>query len=212
MSSSIPETIAFFRRNLPHWLVAERTYFVTLRVRGTVPRSVVESHRQEREELIASGSGAELLDSLHLEQFRQIEDLLDRPERGWLPLKDESVARMLHENHAWLRGQGWVVYAATLMGNHTHYLMRNDRGRTGELVNDLDAFKRFTGRQINKLLQRQGRFWATDNFDHWIRQPEQFEHFVRYIAYNPVNAGLVAHWRDWPWTEIDESVLYCLDE
>jgi len=36
------ETIRFCRGNLPHWLVADRTYFVTMRLNGTLPRSVVE--------------------------------------------------------------------------------------------------------------------------------------------------------------------------
>ena len=48
------ETIHFKRRNLPHWLVADRPYFVTLRLTGTVPKDVVAELKREREEVLAS--------------------------------------------------------------------------------------------------------------------------------------------------------------
>ncbi len=32
----------FYRRNLPHWQISEATYFVTYRLYGSIPRSVIE--------------------------------------------------------------------------------------------------------------------------------------------------------------------------
>ena len=49
------ETIRFVRNRLPHWLVADRTYFVTLRLSGSLPRSVVRELIREREALIGEG-------------------------------------------------------------------------------------------------------------------------------------------------------------
>ena len=99
-----------------------------------------------------------------------------------------------------------------LMGNHAHYVMKNYDGRTHALVSDLDSFKRYTARRANSLLARKGRFWARDHFDHWIRHPVHFESFVRYTVLNPCRAGLVHKWEDWPWTEIDDEVKYCVDD
>jgi len=61
-----------------------------------------------------------------------------------------------------------------------------------------------------KVLDRDGAFWAREDFDHWIRSREKFEGTVRYIANNPVKAGLVGHWSKWKWIAVHDSVRYCL--
>ena len=57
-----------------------------------------------------------------------------------------------------------------------------------------------------------GRFWARDMFDHWVRNADAFDGFVRYIVSNPVKAGLVNAWHNWGWTVLDESVWYAVEE
>ncbi len=42
------ETVRFSRGNLPHWLVADHAYFITIRLTGTVPKSVVAELQAER--------------------------------------------------------------------------------------------------------------------------------------------------------------------
>ena len=204
------ETIAFFRRSLPHWLVADRAYFVTLRLHGTLPRHVVEALRDERERLGAED--ADRQSALRKEQFTRIEALLDGlkwPDEG---LCQWRVGNMLLDNLDWLRDRGWRVFSAVLMNTHAHILMRSTTGNSANLVADLDAFKSYTGRQGNKLLGSSGRFWARDAFDHWVRNADAFDGFVRYIALNPVKAGLVNAWQNWRWTVVDESVLYALKD
>ncbi len=48
----------------------------------------------------------------------------------------------------------------------------------------------FTATKINRLLGRTGRFWQQDGFDHLVRSQEQYEYLRKYIANNPVQAGL----------------------
>ena len=98
------------------------------------------------------------------------------------------------------------------MPNHIHLLMRNEDGRTMDMLEDLAQFKNYTARAANKVLKREGSFWAREDFDHWIRSREKFEGTVRYIANNPVKAGLTAHWSQWKWFVADDSVRYCLDD
>lgn len=49
---------------------------------------------------------------------------------------------------------------------------------------------RFTGREINKFLCRQGRVWQPEPFDHVVRNHRQFEYLQNYIFDNPKKAGL----------------------
>jgi len=48
-----------------------------------------------------------------------------------------------------------------------------------------------------KLLHRTGTFWQAESYDHWVRDEEELERIVNYIAGNPVSAGLVKRPEDW---------------
>ena len=205
-----PTTLKFTRRNLPHWLVADHSYFVTLRLKGTLPKSIAEQLQTERNRLNESGADETQSINLLRRQFASVEKILDSiSDIQWLA--NPKVAPIVWSNLDWLRGRGWLIYASVLMPNHIHLLMRNENGRTQELLNDLAQFKSFTARAANQELHRSGSFWAREDFDHWIRNREKFEGTVRYIANNPIKAGLAGHWSEWKWFVVDDSVQYCLD-
>ena len=209
MKMAKPHTLKFTRRNLPHWLVADHSYFITLRLKGTLPQAVTESFREARKALQKSNADEAQMTELARNQFSSIEKVLDSvSDVQWL--KQPEAAAVVWKNLDWLRGQGWLIYAGVLMPNHIHLLMRNEAGRTQELLQDLAQFKGFTARAANKELGRTGAFWAREDFDHWIRSPEKFEKTVRYIANNPVKAGLAEHWSEWEWFAADDSVRHCL--
>jgi len=69
----------------------------------------------------------------------------------------------------------------------------------------LRPFKHWTAREAIRMLRLRTRhFWQRDWFDHWSRSPAEDERISVYIRSNPVKAGLVADWRDWPhasWSE-----------
>lgn len=196
------ETIRFVRRNLPHWLVADRPYFVTIRLKGTLPESVVSELSAERETLARQAHLDEnAWSELHQRHFAKIESVLDACDNEHRWLENSEIGCMIFKNLSWLEmSRGWRVYAATVMPNHIHLLMRNFEGRNGELLRDVKHFKSFTGQKANEVLGRSGRFWAKEDFDHWCRTPEKTMAVAHYICKNPVEAGLAARWRDWPWT------------
>jgi len=197
------ETIRFCRGNLPHWLVADRTYFVTMRLNGTLPRSVVEGLRSERDALHDAGcQDEEAWLALTRRQFLRIDAILDAvPEAGKDWLTQDGIPQAVLASVEWLKTEGnWSIHAATVMSTHLHVVLSNRAGRSGALLEDLEKFKRFTGRAANRILNRTGRFWAREEFDHWCRTPDKVAAAVRYVRENPVKAGLVERWQDWPWT------------
>jgi REP element-mobilizing transposase RayT len=198
------ETIRFIRGNLPHWLVADRPYFVTLRVRGTLPRQVIEELAVERAALEkARCRDAQTWEEMRRRQFARIETILDTCQNGRNWLTQGNVPHVLLEGLDWIEKQaGWAVYAAVVMSSHVHLVTRSTNGRNGELLSDLEKFKRFTGREPNRLLKRRGPFWAKEDFDHWCRTPEKVQGAVQYVRNNPVKAGLAKQWQDWPWTVV----------
>jgi REP-associated tyrosine transposase len=63
----------------------------------------------------------------------------------------------------------------------------------------MHSLKLYTAREANKVLQRSGTFWEHESFDHYIRNEAEWKRTVKYVLENPVKAGLVRTWQDWPW-------------
>lgn len=68
------------------------------------------------------------------------------------------------------------------------------------LASIMHSIKRYTARESNRLLERQGAFWQAESYDRYIRNSEEWERTIRYVLNNPVKAGLVNDWREWPWS------------
>lgn len=93
--------------------------------------------------------------------------------------------------------QGWVCIAYVLMGTHYHLivLIRDaDLAQGMQRLNGLyaQAFNRRHGR-VGSLFQ--GRYHAV-----LIETEEQLLETARYVALNPVRAGLCSRPEDWPWS------------
>ncbi|HNX34690.1 MAG TPA: hypothetical protein PKM57_08685 [Kiritimatiellia bacterium] len=199
------ETLRFTRGNLPHWLVADHAYFVTLRLAGTIPKAVVADLESERAALAKADANEERLTELARRQFLHVERCLHAVDnrRDWLT--QPGVPEIVLANLEWLeKPRGWQVYAVTVLSNHMHLLMRSGEGRSGELLADLGQYKSYVARQANRILGRTGAFWAREGFDHWCRDEAKVIGVARYICENPVKAGLTKNWADWPWTRCVE--------
>jgi len=54
---------------------------------------------------------------------------------------------------------------------------------------------------LSKALRFEGiaaSHWQKDFFDHVLRSEESYEEKWHYVRENPVRAGLVKRWQDWP--------------
>ena len=91
----------------------------------------------------------------------------------------------------------WQVFEYVVMPTHVHLF--GEFGARG-LKEILEDFKRWTGHRAAAILAAGGaRFWQREWFDHWSRSDEEDERIVNYIRNNPVKAGLVQLYTDWPY-------------
>ncbi len=92
-----------------------------------------------------------------------------------------------------LRLTKWNVIAGILMPDHVHLLISpNDR----ELAvgNAAGAIKRWMREALAAEWQ-----WQPGSFDRLLRSDESAEEKWQYIRENPVRAGYVTEWQDWPY-------------
>jgi putative transposase len=198
MTMRRPKTTAFWMGRLPHWEVEDGRYFITIHLAGAIP---AEGRTRlmglaEQARAIQQKESPEWL-TLQRAIFREMELWLDRAE--WDPkLRHPQVAQMVveaiqHRRH----GNLWHVFEYVLMPTHVHLFC--EIGSRG-LQETLEDFKRWTGHRAAAVLAEDGeRFWQREWFDHWSRSDEEDEKIVRYTRQNPVKAGLVQEYTDWPY-------------
>ena len=91
------------------------------------------------------------------------------------------------------------------MANHVHTIIKPlPIGGAGgvtyhSLAAIMQSLKGYTAHEANKLLGREGEFWAHENYDHWIRDHDEWQRIVAYVLNNPVKAGYIERWQDWKW-------------
>jgi len=117
------------------------------------------------------------------------------------PFRNDSVASMVCQNvQFYSRKLTYRLYGYTLMPDHLHVLL-SPAASERRLAYWLDVFKSHTTNRFHERGHR-GPLWQPSAHDHVCRDGETAEAVLMYIVNNPVRAGLVERWRDWPWTKV----------
>lgn len=91
---------------------------------------------------------------------------------------------------------GCVVPVYCFMPDHAHIMLMG-LGPTSDLLGAMTKFKTLSGTWLHgQGLPR----WQKDFYDHVMRAGEDWRNHARYIAENPVRAGLASDWSVYPYT------------
>lgn len=177
--------MTYYERNLPHWHPEGRILFVTWRLFGSLPASVIAKIESERDH-----PGR---------QFTRAEKFLDAGRFGPLFLRDEQIALtvercILHGAQVLHR---YDLLAYVVMPNHVHMLIKP----LASLSLITHGIKGVSAQAANRLLERTGKaFWQGESFDHWVRSDAECSKIRAYVEDNPVKAGFVSSPEDWRWS------------
>ncbi len=173
------------RGRLPHWRVDDAVYFITFRLRDSLPREVARQLFLERDHMLractTTSERARLDSAFGIRLDRELDQGY-----GSCVLREhgELVANALkHFDHGRYELHAWAV-----MPNHVHVMMHVGLG--DHVAEILHSWKSFTAHEIDR-----GVIWQREYFDRVIRSPGEFADTASYIRANPRKAGL----RNWPW-------------
>lgn len=99
-------------------------------------------------------------------------------------------------------GKKWQVYAAVVMPDHTHALVRPlplEKGGIFNLGEILQSVKGFSAWKINRHRRVQGTLWQDERYDRIVRDEVEFLEKWNYIRNNPVKSGLADSPENYPW-------------
>ncbi len=192
----MPTTAEYYRRHLPHWQPKNAVFFVTFRLKFSLPGVVVALLREQH-----SSGAASMTEG---KAFVKWDAFLDNQKSGprWLARADVSaiVSGVMRDHDR----QQYELYAYCIMPNHVHAVFE-PLDQATPLSQIVRSVKGRTARAANVILCREGAFWQDESYDHVIRDNIEFARIVDYVLNNPVRAGLAAKWDDWPGT-------YCREE
>jgi putative transposase len=162
--------------------------FITWRLHGSLP---ARYHLQK----IADPPG---------KRFIIFDKLLDQAQSGPLWLKDRRIAECVISQLQALHQKGkFLLSAYVVMANHVHVLL-TPKSPLSQITQQI---KGATAREANLILSHtETPFWQDESFDHWIRNPGEWQKIRAYIEANPVKAGLVTMPKDWPWSSASTPI------
>jgi REP element-mobilizing transposase RayT len=90
----------------------------------------------------------------------------------------------------------YQLFALVVMPDHVHMLARPSQGIA--LSRMMKGTKGVTARLINNARNTRGPVWLGESYDRIIRDEAEAIEKQNYVIQNPVRAGIVEHWQDYP--------------
>ena len=195
-----------YQRTLPHILPPGESVFITYRLYGSIPADVLLRFLEEKQTALrhieTSNADRDTIGKAKYDQnkryFAAYDHYMDTCDEGPHWLKLPAVAEIIKEGIHHRDGIDYDLYAYCIMSNHVHLLV-SIRQDHRPFHQTLKSLKGHSARRSNELLDRTGQtFWQAESYDHVIRNYEEYKRIIAYILANPVNAGLVDSWEEWP--------------
>jgi len=176
--------------HLPHWEQEDATYFVTWRLKDSIPQDLLDKIYKERDEWLRLHP-TPLTEDEEMEFHKLFSTELDRLMdigHGECQMRRPDCRAELEKSLRMFDGGRFLMHSWVMMPNHVHLLFTLPIG--GKLERVIGAWKGYSAQDINVVLHREGPLWQKDYFDRMIRDWPHMVKVARYIRRNPVKAKL----------------------
>ena len=221
----------YYTNRLPHLAPIGGTFFVTFRLADSLPQPIVKGLVEELDNTIAQirsempDNYEELIVNAKKHYFGKFDHQLDAKPYGDCYLEQPAIAQIVVDKLNEYNGRHYELNAYCIMPNHVHAifdfsvqlhpLSNSADFNRPNVLNPSESFANYV--QLDKVMQlikggsaltcnrklnRTGAFWYKDSYDHFVRNGEEWRRILHYTKDNPVKAGLVDNWENWPFTYI----------
>ncbi|MCK4654560.1 MAG: transposase [Candidatus Cloacimonetes bacterium] len=205
----------FYMRNLPHFQPENALIFITYRLAFNLPKEVLSNLMEIRklyDSKIVKINEVEKskLKKICNKYLFEIEDkYLDSCRNSPLWLQNNEVAQIVINSLRFNDRKLYNLYLVMIMPNHVHIIIKpvKSESKPVSLAKIMKDHKSYTANEANKLLQRNGQFWHHENYDHYIRDVEDYFRIKNYVLNNPVKARLVDTYEHWKYFYISECSM-----
>ncbi len=126
-------------------------------------------------------------------------------------LNQKGVAETVNSTLQEFEGSLYHILAYTIMPNHIHFLFKLKKPETDDLNKQVEGILQLLKEQINQnigqYLNLGNNIWATFNCEHHLMLEKEVINLTSYLVEDPVKAGLVDYWKDYPHTYINPELM-----
>ena len=207
------------RRNISHFTFARTINHLNYRLAGSIPAAVIRTAREQREQELARATSdappeifSQAVHRIYANYELTIDHYLDSATHGPLHLQHPQLANIVLDALRNYHQRNKIhLYVACVMSNHVHIVVGPaEHEESLHLAEFMRLHKGYTAYECNKVIGKTGQaFWEKNYFDRVVRRGK-FSTVMWYVLNNPVKAGLVTTWRDWPgtWLNPDYDELF----
>lgn len=220
----------FYDRNLPHLIPLGATFFVTFRLHGSLPKSIIDSLKYKRDrdlqavtfnKNLSSEERHQKLIDIDRQYFIVFNDTLDTIKTGPHHLKIPELAQIVVDRILEYNGKYYDLCSYVVMSNHVHALLdfsvqlATIEGAVTEdnymqLEKVMRLIKGGSGKYCNDWLKAHKLipltpFWEHETYDRFMRNQKHQDNTTTYILNNPVKIGLCKDWREYPFVYLAPS-------
>lgn len=139
---------------------------------------------------------------LRKKYIKAYNNLLDSQQNPLVDLSNPENTEIIINALKYWEDKKLKNHAFCIMPNHVHWVFelfeKDVEGNPVFMQDIMYSVKRFSSTQINKLVNRKGTLWQKESFDTTIRDEKHLYYAIQYTLNNPVKAGLVSDWINWP--------------
>lgn len=209
--SCVLKSMIEYKRNMPHILPDDGVFFVTFRVNNSLPLDVIVNLKSEYKKEIKTAKQVVVNSSIlkirlieiYDEYFYEFDTLLDKYISDFdltNPILSEIIISSIH----YLNNKEYKLICYCLMPNHIHLIVYKLKK---PLYKVMQVLKGFTAHEINKTLNRKGKFWHAESYDNVVRSRNELHNKIQYVLNNPVKAGLIRDREGWRYSYCDPKFL-----
>lgn len=206
-----------------HLPITSTPVHITYRLSGSIPKITLEK-LETKKNLKLQRISEENTDKISRQEIKvlnekrreilvkhelALEAALHQIKTGPFHLKNHKIRDIVLDSWKNLHDRG-IIYliAVCVMGNHVHVILKAPEGISSvSTASVMKSHKGFTARKANQVLGKTyANFWDSNYHDRSIRQGK-FITVMWYVLNNPVKAGLVSTWTDWPGTFVNDEYI-----
>ncbi len=172
------------RANLPHWEQDSKVCFATFRLADSIPQEKLSLWENEKSAWIERNLKP-WIDAQETEYFERFGKLIDEyldSGFGSCVLRENRHREIVENALRHFEGERYRLHAFVVMPNHVHVLFEPFSGFSVSEI--LHSWKRFSAREINRSLGKEGALWQKESWDRYIRNEKHFFNVAKYIEAN----------------------------
>jgi len=216
-----------YRNRLPHIAPIGATFFVTFRLVDALPQSVVLTLKAALESEISRlkkefpNDYIQRIPDARKRNFVKYDHQLDIQPYGACYLEQPEIAGIVAAKMIEFDGTCYDLQTYCIMPNHVHVLFSmatqlfDNQGNWLEEIPEgytqldkiMHLIKGGSSFLVNRKLERSGKLWFKDSYDHYVRNEKEWLNIAAYILRNPVKAGLANKWDSWPFSFCKPALL-----